>query len=115
MNRESMEFDIVIVGAGVAGLTAAIRLKQLCQQHNTDLNICIVEKGASVGAHILSGAAIDPRSLTELFPDWKKMGAPLNTPVTEDRFLLLTEKRSFQLPTPPQMRNDGNYIVSLGK
>lgn len=114
-SRESMDFDVIIVGAGPAGLSAAIRLGQLSQQHNLGLNICVLEKGAEVGAHILSGAVIDPRALNELIPDWKNKNAPLHTPVTEDQFTLLTEKKSFRLPTPPQMHNTGNYIISLGK
>jgi electron-transferring-flavoprotein dehydrogenase len=110
-DREQMEFDVVIVGAGPSGLAAAIRLKQL----SPDAAICVVEKGAEVGAHILSGAVIEPRSLDELLPDWRTDAAPpLTTPAGEDRFLLLTETRSFKLPTPPQMHNHGNYVGSLG-
>jgi electron-transferring-flavoprotein dehydrogenase len=111
MSREMMEFDVLIVGAGPSGLAASIRLKQL----NPGLRVCIIEKGAEVGAHILSGAVLEPRALNELIPDWKTLGAPLNTPVTEDEFLLLTEKKSYRLPTPPLMSNHhGNYIISLG-
>ncbi|HSU05317.1 MAG TPA: electron transfer flavoprotein-ubiquinone oxidoreductase [Acetobacteraceae bacterium] len=108
--RESMEFDMVIVGAGPAGLAAAIRLKQIAP----DASVCVVEKGGEVGAHILSGAVIEPRALNELIPDWRAKGAPLNTPATEDRFLFLTATKARRLPTPPQMNNHGNYIVSLG-
>ena len=109
-DREAMEFDVVIVGAGPAGLSAAIRLKQLAPE----ATVCVVEKGGEVGAHILSGAVIEPRALAELIPDWKEQGAPLLTEAGEDRFLFLTSKRSYKLPTPPQMNNHGNYIVSLG-
>ena len=108
--RESMEFDVLIVGAGPAGLAAAIRLKQLAP----DLAVCIVEKGGEVGAHILSGAVLEPRALDELLPDWREDPPALATPAGDDRFMLLTEKRAFKLPTPPQMNNHGNYIVSLG-
>ena len=114
MERESMEFDVVIVGAGPSGLAAAIRLKQLCAEKGQDLSVCVLEKGAEVGAHILSGAVMDPGALTELIPDWKEKGAPLNTPAGEDRFLYLTASKAYRLPTPPQMHNHGNYIVSLG-
>jgi electron-transferring-flavoprotein dehydrogenase len=108
--RETMEFDVLIVGAGPAGLAAAIRLKQLAP----DATVCVVEKGAEVGAHILSGAVIEPRALDELLPDWRTRGAPLATPAEEDRFLYLTESRAIRLPTPPQMHNHGNFIGSLG-
>lgn len=113
MQREKIEVDVVIVGAGPAGLSAAIRLKQLASQTDVDLNIAIVEKGAEAGAHIISGAVIEPHALNELIPDWQEKGAPLNTPATNDYFYFLTEKRKFRLPTPPQMHNKGNYIVSL--
>ena len=114
MERESMEFDVVIVGAGPSGLAAAIRLRQLCAGKGQELTVCVLEKGAEVGAHILSGAVIDPKALDELIPDWKDRGAPLNTPAGADRFLYLTQSKAFRLPTPPQMHNKGNYIVSLG-
>ncbi|HEY6434564.1 MAG TPA: NAD(P)/FAD-dependent oxidoreductase, partial [Acetobacteraceae bacterium] len=108
--REAMEFDVVIVGAGPSGLAAAIRLKQVAPE----ASVCVVEKGGEVGAHILSGAVLEPRALNELIPDWADKGAPLNTPAHEDRFLFLTATAARRLPTPPQMNNHGNYIVSLG-
>ncbi|HET9580818.1 MAG TPA: electron transfer flavoprotein-ubiquinone oxidoreductase [Usitatibacter sp.] len=115
--RESMSYDVVVVGAGPAGLAAAIRFRQLCAAQGKDFSVCIVEKGSEVGAHILSGAVIDPRALDELLPDWKAGGAPLNQPVTGDKFLFLTEKSSWQTPEwmlPACFRNHGNYIASLG-
>ena len=109
-----MDFDVVIVGAGPSGLTMGIRLAQLAQQQERELNICILEKGAEVGAHILSGAVVEPRTLSELIPDWKEKGAPLNVPVKSDQFKYLTASGSISMPTPPQMHNEGNYIISLG-
>ncbi len=109
-----MEFDVVIVGAGPSGLAAAVRLRQLAIERESELSVCLVEKGSEVGAHILSGAVLEPRALDELIPDWRERGAPLTTPATEDRFLLLTGSRAIRLPTPPQMRNRGNYVASLG-
>ena len=114
VERESMEFDVVIVGAGPSGLSAAIRLRQLAEEKGREISVCVIEKGSEVGAHILSGAVLEPRALTELFPDWQERGAPLKTPVESDRFLLLGKSGATKLPTPPQMNNHGNYIVSLG-
>jgi electron-transferring-flavoprotein dehydrogenase len=109
-----MNFDVVIVGAGPSGLTMGIRLAQLAQEQERELTICILEKGAEVGAHILSGAVVETRTLAELIPDWKEKGAPLKVGVKSDAFKFLTEKSAISMPTPPQMHNQGNYIISLG-
>ncbi|CAN0570482.1 unnamed protein product, partial [Laminaria digitata] len=114
VERESMEYDVVIVGAGPSGLASAIRLRQLAEEKGREISVCVIEKGSEVGAHILSGAVLEPRALAELFPDWQDRGAPLNTPVESDQFLLLGKSGATKLPTPPQMNNHGNYIVSLG-
>ena len=115
--RESMQYDVVIVGAGAAGLSAAIRLKQLAGERGSEVSVCVLEKGSEVGAHILSGAVVDPRALDELLPEWKERGAPLNTPVTENHHWVLTRSKKFAIPEfllPPFMHNKGNYTLSLG-
>lgn len=118
MERESMAFDVVIVGAGPSGLSAACRLMQLSQEQDKELSVCVVEKGSEVGAHIISGAVFEPTALNELFPNWKELGAPLHTPVSsDDIYVLRSEEKSIKVPNlfvPKTMHNEGNYIISLG-
>lgn len=115
--RESMDYDLVIVGGGPAGLSAAIKAKQIANASGMELSVCVLEKGSEIGAHILSGAVMDPKALSELFPNWKELGAPLDTEVTQDQFLFLTSKNSYSVPNwmlPQCFKNEGNYIISLG-
>ena len=113
--NEQMEYDLAIIGAGPAGLAAAIQYAQLCREHKHTPKVCVLEKGASVGAHILSGAVFEPTALNTLLPNWQSQGAPLRTPVTLDKFTYLTKKKAWPLPTPNTLHNEGNYIISLGE
>lgn len=118
VEREKMYYDVVTIGAGPAGLAAAIRLKQLSQKQGVDISVCVVEKAAEIGAHTLSGNVFEPHALDELIPDWRNLGAPVTTRAKEDRFLWLTEGNSLGIPhalLPPQLHNDQNYIISLSQ
>jgi len=118
MQRESMEFDVVIIGAGPAGLSAACKIMQLAKEQNKEISVVVLEKGSEVGAHILSGAVLETRALDELFADWQSLNAPITTAVTEDEiFLYLNANKAFKVPpllVPKTMLNEGNYIISLG-
>lgn len=115
MARERMTYDVLIVGGGPGGLATAIRLRQLARAAGRELSVCVIEKGAEIGAHLLSGAVLDPRALSTLIPDWQAKGAPLSVPVTSDSFRFLTRRYAVRFPTPPQMHNAGNYVISLGQ